>query len=75
MKYKHEKESQLLQSTSAFPSAEPGQEVLDGVVDDLDPTEDGEACEETHGAANKSQLALHGDLDVPLNLNKESDYA
>ena len=30
-------------------------EELDGIVDDLDSTEDGEACEEAHCAANQTK--------------------
>ena len=32
-------------------------EELDNKVDDLDPTKNGEASEEAHGAANQSELA------------------
>ena len=52
---------------------ESGQEVLDNVVDNLDTTEDGEASEEPHGAADDSELALQGDLHVPLNLNEGTE--
>ena len=41
---------------------------FDGEVDDLDPTEDGEAGEESHGAADEAKLGLQGDLHIPLNL-------
>ena len=34
------------------------------VVDDLDPTEDGEAGEESHGAADKAELGLQGHHDI-----------
>ena len=40
----------------------------DKVIDDLDPTEDGEASEEPHGASNETQLGLHLDLLVSLNV-------
>ena len=36
----------------------------DGVVDDLDPTEDGEASEETHRSPNETKLGLQGHLLV-----------
>ena len=35
-----------------------GQEEPDHKVDDLDPTEEGEASEETHRASNEAQLGL-----------------
>ena len=35
-----------------------GEEELDGIVDDLDATEDGEAGEETHCASDQSKLGL-----------------
>ena len=35
---------------------------LDSKVDDLDATEDGEACEEPHGASNHTQLGNQGHL-------------
>ena len=41
---------------------------LDCIVDNLDPTEDGEACEEPHGAANETKLGLQGHLNIPLYL-------
>ena len=40
----------------------------DGVVDDLDPTEDGEASEETHRSPNETELSLQGHLFVLFNL-------
>ena len=40
---------------------------LDGIVDDLDPTEDGEAGEEPHGAADEAELGLQGHLHISLN--------
>ena len=36
--------------------------------DDLNPTDDGEACEESHGASNKAQLGLHLGLLVSLDV-------
>ena len=45
-----------------------GYEELASVVDDLDPTEDGEAGEEPHGAADETESCLCGDLHIPLNL-------
>ena len=36
----------------------------DGVVDDLDPTKDGEASEEPHRSSYKAKLGLHGHLLV-----------
>ena len=41
---------------------------LDGIEDNLDPTEDGEAGEEPHGATNDTKLGLQGHLHVPLYL-------
>ena len=38
--------------------------------DDLNPTDDGEACEESHGASNETQLGLHLDLLVSLDVVK-----
>ena len=52
----------------ATPSGSEGHEELDGVVDDLDPTEDGEAGEESHGAADEAELGLQGHLHIPLYL-------
>ena len=43
-------------------------EQLDDVVDDLHPTEDGEAGEEPHGAADEAELGLQGHLHIPLYL-------
>ena len=36
------------------------QDELDSEVDNLDPTEDGEAGEESHGAADEAELGLDG---------------
>ena len=36
--------------------------------DDLNPTDDGKASEESHGASNETQLGLHLDLFVPFNV-------
>ena len=41
---------------------------LDGVVDNLNPTENGEAGEETHGSADDSNLGSESHLDIPLYL-------
>ena len=38
--------------------------------DDLDPTDDGEASEESHGASNETQLGLRLDLLVSLDVVK-----
>ena len=38
------------------------------VVDNLNPTEDGEAGEEPHGATDEAELGLQGHLHIPLNL-------
>ena len=43
-------------------------EELADVVDDLDPAEDGEAGEESHGATNEAELGLQGYLYVSLYL-------
>ena len=48
------------------PSDSHGHEELAGKVDDLDPTEDGEAGEEPHGATNEAKLGLQGHLHIPL---------
>ena len=50
------------------PSYSQWQEELDGKVYDLDPTEDGEAGEEPHGAANEAKLGLQGHLHISLDL-------
>ena len=49
------------------PHPERGEEP-DGVVDDLDPTEDGEASEETHRPPDEAKLGLQGHLLVLFNL-------
>ena len=36
----------------------------DGIVDDLDPTEDGEASEETHRSSDEAKLGFQGHLLV-----------
>ena len=38
--------------------------------DNLNPTDDGEAGEESHGASNETQLGLRLDLLVPLDVVK-----
>ena len=43
-------------------------EELDGVVDDLDPAEDGEASEETHRSSDEAKLGFQGHLLVLLHL-------
>ena len=43
-------------------------EELDGVVDDLDPTEDGEASEETHRSSDEAKLGFQGHLLVLFHL-------
>ena len=55
-------------SRPAGPGGSEGREELDGVEDDLDPTEDGEAGEESHGAAGEAELGLQGHLHIPLYL-------
>ena len=52
----------------ASPGGSEGREELDGVVDDLDTTEDGEAGEESHGAADEAELGLQGHLHISLHL-------
>ena len=52
----------------ASPSGCEGCEELDGVVYDLNSTEDGEACEEPHGPADEAELGLQGHLHIPLYL-------
>ena len=41
---------------------------LDGVVDDLDPAEDGEASEETHRSSDEAKLGFQGHLLVLFHL-------
>ena len=43
-------------------------EEFDGELDNLDSTEDGEAGEEAHGAADEAELGLQGHLHIPLYL-------
>ena len=43
-----------------------GGEELDGVVDYLNPTEDGEASEETHRSSDEAKLGFQGHLLVLL---------
>ena len=43
-------------------------EQLHKVVQNLHPTEDGEAGEEPHGAADEAELGLQGHLHIPLYL-------
>ena len=43
-------------------------EELADIVDNLNPTEDGEAGEEPHGAADEAKLGLQGHLHIPLYL-------
>ena len=43
-----------------------GHEELCDVVNDLHPTEDGEAGEESHGAADQTQLGVDCHLHIPL---------
>ena len=50
-------------SQISLPHPERGKE-LDGVVDDLDPTEDGEASEETHRSSDEAKLGFQGHLLV-----------
>ena len=50
------------------PSKSKWDEKLHGEVDDLNPTEDGEAGEEPHGAADEAELGLQGHLHIPLYL-------
>ena len=45
-----------------------GQDKPEKKEDDFNPTDDGEACEESHGASNKAQLGLHLDLLVSLDV-------
>ena len=51
----------------SIPHPERGKEP-DGVVDDLDPTEDGEPSEETHRSPNKAKLGLKSHLLVLFHL-------
>ena len=52
------------------PGGSEGCEQLDGVVDDLHTTEDGEAGEEPHGAPDEAELGLQRHLHIPLYLVK-----
>ena len=45
-----------------------GADQLEKKEEDFDPTYDGEASEEPHGASNETQLGLHLDLLVSLNV-------
>ena len=45
-----------------------GHEEFHAKVENLNPTEDGEASEESHGAADKAELACQSDLSVSLYL-------
>ena len=51
-----------------FPWCSEWHEELDDIVDDLDPTEDGEAGEEPHGSTDEAELGLQGHLHIPLYL-------
>ena len=42
--------------------------LLEEKEDDLNPTDDGEASEESHGASNETQLGLRLDLLVSLDV-------
>ena len=42
----------------------------DEIEDDLDPADDGESSEESHGSSNQAQLALQLDLLVSLDVVK-----
>ena len=61
-------------SNGAFPifsinsAFESGQEVLGNVVDNLDATEDGEACEESHGATDQADQTFDCHLHISFNL-------
>ena len=44
--------------------------LLEEKEDDLNPTDDGEASEEPHGASNETQLGLRLDLLVSLDVVK-----
>ena len=45
-----------------------GHDKFSSIVENLNPTEDGEAGEEPHGATNEAELGLQGHLNVPLYL-------
>ena len=45
-----------------------GHKELNSKVNNLDPTEDGESSEQSHGAANQTKLGLQGHLLILLNL-------
>ena len=47
-------------------SGSQGHEKLHGKVDDLNSTEDGEAGEEPHGAADQTEHGLQGHLHISL---------
>ena len=44
--------------------------LLEEKEDDLNPTDDGEASEESHGASNETQLGLRLDLLISLDVVK-----
>ena len=51
-----------------------GEEEPDQVVDDLDPTEEGEASEEAHSASNEPQLGLRCHLRFCMNPKVRQDF-
>ena len=55
-------------SFSLLPCYFHGHEEFDGKVDDLNPTEDGKASEESHGAADEAELGLQSHLHILLYL-------
>ena len=58
----------VLFCSSALLCCSEGQKELEDKVENFDPTKDGEACEEPHGAADEAELGLQGHLHIPLNV-------
>ena len=56
------------QCSLALSSTTERNDQLDAKVDDLHPTEDGEASEEPHGASDETKSCFHGYLYVSFNL-------
>ena len=55
-------------SVSFGPSDPQWHEEPDQIKENLDPTEDGEAGEEAHGASNQPELSLQSQLSISLDL-------
>ena len=51
-----------------FGDVRPKKNKPEKVVDDLNPTEDGEASEKAHRASNEAQLGFHCHLEIVTNI-------